>query len=109
MKNIYPTKTKENVVLVRDEARYTVVNSAIRRLCDLLTNDSYCSVSIRPNEESETSMTVEFVTDCINLSVDAFSTTLALAETVNVSPRTDGYISIKLLFDGLYTPAVKIC
>lgn len=109
MKNFYPTKTNKNTVLVRDEARYIVVDKAIRKLCEIFAHDRYCSVSVRPNEESETSMTVEFVTDCVNVSVDAFSSTIALAETVSISPRSDGYMSIKLLFDGLYTPAVRIC
>ena len=109
MKNLYPTKTNKSTVLVRNEARYAVVERAIRRLCDILSHDRYCSVSVRPNEESESSMTVEFVTDCVNMSVDTLSSTIALAETVSVSPRTDGFMSIKLLFDGLYTPAVRIC
>lgn len=109
MKNFYPTKTKTNTVLVRDEARYNVVTRAISNLSELLSHGNYCSMSIRPNELSETSMSVEFVTDSIDVSMDVFSTMISLAENMSIKPRLDGYLTIKLVFDGLYTPAIKIC
>lgn len=109
MKNLYPTKTNKSTVLVRDEVRYAIVDRAIKKLCDIFAHDGYCSVSVRPNEESETSLTAEFVTDCINITIEALSHTVALAETISISPRTDGYMNLKLLFDGLYTPAMRIC
>lgn len=109
MKNFYPIKTKTNTVLVRDEARYHVVDRAIKKLSELLSRGAYCSMSVRPNEESETSMTVEFVTDSINTSSEDFSTSISLAERIAIAPRSDGFLSVFLLFDGLYTPAVRIC
>ena len=108
MKNFYPTKTKTNTVLVRDEARYNVVTRAIYNLSELLSNGDYCSMSIRPNEMSETSMSVEFVTDSMTISTEEFSSSIALADSVSIKPNRSGLISIYLTFEGIYTPAVRI-
>ena len=107
MKSFYPTKST-NTVLVRDEARYSTIMRAVDALSDTFCFDTYCSMSIRPNEVSETSMTVEFVVGKFKTSCERFTTALALADEMTVTSR-DGLTSIKLLFDGLYRRATKVC
>ena len=108
MKNFYPTKTN-NTVLVRDEARYSVVMRAIDILSEILSTGDYCALDIKPNYVSETSMTVEFVTDKIVSCADSFTTSLALASNMTITTRSDGYMVLTLLFDGLYHKAQKVC
>ena len=107
MKNVYPTKTN-GTVLIRDEARYNVIMRAVDILSEILSTGEYCSLSIKPNYTSETSMTVEFITDKIVTCSEVFTTSLAIADKVSILPRSDGNMVLNLLFDGLYHKAQRV-
>ena len=108
MNSFYP-KLTNTTVLIRDEARYSVVMRAIDILSEILSSGEYCSLNIKPNFVSETSMTVEFVTDKIVSTTDAFTTSLAIACDISLTTRPDGYMVLTLLFDGLYHKAQRVC
>lgn len=108
MNSFYPNLTN-NTVLIRDEARYSVVMRAIDILSEILSSGEYCSLSIKPNYSSETSMTVEFITDKIVSSAEALTTSLALADKVSITPCSDGNMVLNLFFDGLYRKAQRVC
>ena len=108
MNSFYPNLTN-NTVLIRDEARYSVVMRAIDILSEILSSGEYCSLSIKPNYSSETSMTVEFITDKIISSAEALTTSLAMACDISLTTRSDGYMVLNLFFDGLYHKAQRVC
>ena len=97
-------------VMVRNEERYADAMRAVNTLTDMLfANNSYCSVSIRPCDRSQSALLVELVTDSLRISDTlSFFETMSYVTHLDVLPRTDGLIGVFLVFENVYSPLERL-
>lgn len=97
-------------VMVRNEEMYALAMRAVNNLTDMLfANNSYCSVSIRPCDRSQSALLVELVTDSLRISDTlSFFETMSYVTHLDVLPRTDGLIGVFLVFENVYTPLERL-
>lgn len=103
---------KTRVYLVRDEERYNHAMLTLDSITDLLFETaSYGSLSVHPSDKSDTAIVAEIVTDSLRVArTEEFSRILSTTSNVEVLPRTDGFISMFITFEDVFTPCLqKVC
>lgn len=97
----------KTVYLVKNQARYSIIEKAVREIADMaLLYDSSAKIEIKPDELTGTTLCL-FITSSLFVieQIDKFCASLKVANTFEVCALKSGDISISLTFQNAWEAA----
>lgn len=103
----YEKHMPETVYLMRNKGRYEEIVKAMNDIKDFIsTIESDATFEISKDEIDGTSLALEVTCTLLSMTeVDQFCAAIKKADSIDITPKTDGNLSVMFGFNNAYVPA----